>query len=1264
VVTVTDANGCQRQQNVLIDEEAVSIVIDTVITDASCGNCDGEITVIPSGGTPAYTYLWGNNESTATVSGLCAGIHTVDVTDDIGCTANFDIAVSNTDGPTSATVASTDASCFGACDGEATVTPAGGIPPYEYLWVPGGQTTNSVSGLCAGSYNVQISDSLGCIYTQIVTINEPDEIDGNAIVTQATCGVCNGEIVLNPTGGNGGPYTYAWAPAVSTTESATGLCAGIYTVTMTDASGCETVEVITVNNTDAPIVSATSTDASCDGVCDGTGTVSIFGGTPPNTILWSDPSGQTTPTATGLCAGIYTVTVTDSNGCESSAQIEVEQPEPISISLPLVFDATCPGACDGSATVVASGGTLPFTYNWLPTGGNSNTATGLCEGTYTVTVTDANGCTEQQSVIVNEPDSIVINTNTLDASCNGLCDGEAYADATGGFEGFTFQWNDFANTANDTVTSLCAGTYQVIATDIAGCMDSTTVTINEPDSISIAVTVGEVTCAGDCNGSAVAVATGGSFPYIYQWNDPNSTLNDTVTGLCAGIYSLVVTDSVGCTQTSSVVISEPLQLTLLDSAANITCGGLCDGIVGVIPVGGTAPYNYQWDDSNNSTDPFVTGLCAGTYQVIVTDDNGCSDSTTVTIIEPPVLDISISVQNPSCGGVCDGEATVTINGGTPNYSILWLPGLETTSTITGICAGQYTVIVVDEAGCSDTAVVDLTEPPLLEANITSVTQVLCSSGCTGEATVTPTGGTAPYTYLWNDPANQTENAATGLCVGTWSVTVTDDIGCTANTTTVITDSAALVANVPIFTPVTCNGECNGTATVFASGGVEPYNYFWDDPFNQTTQSVTGLCAGTYTVTVVDSQSPACTTLATVTILEPLELLVTAEGTDVTCGTDCDGSALAVPLGGTPPYQFSWNDPANQGAVAATDLCVGTYTVTVTDANGCTTQASATVNGPLPIVSNATTVASTCSNTADGSIDLTVVGGAPGYGFDWVPGNFNTEDLTNVVFGTYAVTITDATGCSITDTYSVGTLVDIQADAGIDATVCIGTSIQLIGTGGGDYAWTPGNSLSDSLIADPMATPLDTTTYYLTVTIGSCIGVDSATINTYEVPLVDGGDDLSIPTGTSIGLNANGVVTGWTYSWEPSELLDNSGITNPIATPEETTMFYVTVLDENGCSGIDSVLIEIAPGIVFPDGISPNGDGYNDAWRIDNIDLFEDAIVEVYNRWGQQLFVSAPGYPVPWDGRYKGEDLPVGTYYYVIHSTQFEEAFTGPITIVR
>ncbi|MFM1876575.1 MAG: hypothetical protein RL266_2312 [Bacteroidota bacterium] len=1263
-VTVTDASGCSTQETVVVDEDPSPITITSTVVDATCGICNGEINVVPNGGVPAYSFIWGNGETTSDITGLCAGVYTVDVTDDLGCTSNFDIAVSNTGGPTSATVATTDASCFGICDGEASVSPIGGTAPYTYLWIPGGQTDSSATGLCAGTYNVQINDAEGCIYTQVINISEPSEIIGNANVSEATCGACNGEILLTPTGGDGGPYSYSWAPSVSSNDTASNLCAGIYTVTITDGSGCESVEVIPVNNVDGPIISATSTDANCHGACDGTGLVQILGGTAPYDILWDDPSGQTSATATGLCAGTYNVTVTDANGCESSAQIVVNEPDPISISIPFTIDATCPGVCDAEATIVASGGTLPYTFSWSPSGGNASTATGLCAGTYTVTVTDANGCQETQTVVVDEPAAIVITTSTSDASCNGVCDGEAYAEATGGSGGFTYQWNDPSSTANDTVVALCAGTYTVIVTDAAGCQDSTNVVIDEPDPININISVTGASCNGDCDGTAIAVASGGNAPYTYQWNDPNSTVNDTVTDLCVGIYSIVVTDSLGCTGTSSAVITEPLPLVLLDSATNITCGGTCDGIAGVLAQGGTAPYDYQWNDPNNSTTPLIQGLCAGTYQVVVTDANGCADSVSVTIIEPPVLDAPVSVINPSCGGVCDGEATVSPTGGTPGYNVLWLPGLQITPTVTGLCAGQYTVIVVDAAGCTDTTTVDLTEPPVLTADITSVSQILCSGGCTGEATVTPTGGTAPYIYQWNDPASQSTATATGLCVGIWSVTITDDIGCTATATTVITDSAALTASVPIFTSVTCNGECDGTATVFANGGTGPYSYFWNDPNFQTTQTATGLCPGTYTVTVVDSQSPACTTQASVTIIEPLELTLSATATDVTCGNLCDGSAIGFPLGGTPPYSFQWNDPAGQTSVEASDLCVGTYTLTVTDANGCSALTSVTVSGPPAIVSNATSVASTCSNVANGSINLTVVGGVPGYSFAWTPGNINTEDLTNVETGIYTVVITDASGCSITATYSVGTLVNINADAGQDDTVCVATPIMLDGFGGGTYVWTPGATLSDSLVADPIATPFDTTTYVLTVTIGTCVDQDSVTIYTYQIPPVDGGADVQIPTGGSINLNANGVVTGWEYTWEPSEFVDNPNITNPLASPEETTMFYVTVTDENGCTATDSVLVEVLPGIVFPDGITPNGDGINDVWIIDNIDLFDDAIVEVYNRWGQQLFISAPGYPVPWDGKYKGNDLPVGTYYYVIHSANFEEPFTGPITIVR
>ncbi|MBI1289479.1 MAG: T9SS type B sorting domain-containing protein [Flavobacteriales bacterium] len=1261
-VTVTGSNGCVTTAPVQIFQPT-EIIIDTLVVNATCGQCNGQITVTPDGGVPPYTYLWGNGQTTASISGLCPGVYTVDVTDAIGCTQNFDIAVSNDGGPTSATVVSTDASCFGVCDGEATVTPVGGIPPYNYLWVPGGQTTANVTGLCAGVYNVQIEDSLGCIYTQIVTINEPSQILGNPNVTQATCGQCNGQIYLTPSGGDSGPYTYAWSPNVSTNDTASALCAGIYTVTITDGAGCEGIETIPVGNISGPTITVSGVDATCNGSCDGSATVSISGGTAPFTILWDDPSAQTDSVATGLCAGQYNVTVTDANGCQSVAQVQIDDPDPISLSLQLVTDATCPGACDGAATVIASGGTLPYTYSWS-SGGTASTETNLCAGTYTVTVTDANGCQQQQQVVVNEPPAIVINTSTVDATCFGQCDGEAYADATGGSGGFTYQWNDPASTANDTVIGLCAGTYTIVVTDVAGCMDSTDVTINQPDSITVTIQTTAVTCNGDCDGSAIAVAVGGNSPYSYQWNDPSSTMNDTVANLCAGIYSLVVTDSLGCTTTSAAVITEPLPLLLLDSAQNITCGGTCDGVAGVLAQGGTAPYSYQWNDPSNATDPIVQGLCAGTYQVVVTDANGCSDSTTVTITEPAVLDATVSVQNASCGGVCDGEAYLSVTGGTTPYGVLWLPNFETSDTLTALCAGQYIAVVSDASGCVDSATATITEPPILTADITSVTQVLCAGGCIGEATVTPTGGTAPYTYQWNTSPVQTDSTATNLCVGIWSVTVTDDIGCTANATTAISDSAALTAAIPIFTNVTCNGACDGTATVFANGGVGPYSYSWDDPNSQNTQTATGLCPGVYTVTVTDSQSPACTTQASVIIVEPTALTATATATDVTCGTDCDGIGVALPLGGTPPYTYAWNDPQGQPDSVATNLCVGTYTVTVTDANGCTVSASATVGGPPPIVSNATSVASTCSNIANGSIDLTVVGGQPGYSYNWTPGGIMTEDLTNVMTGTYTVVITDAIGCSITATYGVATLVQIEADAGVSDTVCIGESLTLDGTGGGTYTWTPGSSLSDSTISNPVATPFDTTTYYLTVMIGNCVDMDSVVIYTYDNPPVDAGDDLQIPTGGSIGLNALGVVTGWTYSWEPIDFLDNPDITNPTARPDGTTMFYVTVTDNHGCMSTDSVLVEVLPGISFPDGISPNGDGINDTWIIDNIHLFEDAIVEVYNRWGQMLFRSAPGYPVPWDGRYNGKDLPIGTYYYVIDSKNFEEPFTGPITIIR
>jgi gliding motility-associated-like protein len=274
-------------------------------------------------------------------------------------------------------------------------------------------------------------------------------------------------------------------------------------------------------------------------------------------------------------------------------------------------------------------------------------------------------------------------------------------------------------------------------------------------------------------------------------------------------------------------------------------------------------------------------------------------------------------------------------------------------------------------------------------------------------------------------------------------------------------------------------------------------------------------------------------------------------------------------------------------------------------------------------------------------------------------------LINITSGSYSVTVTDADGCTHTAIYEIGTLVTIEAELASPDTVCSGEEFQLLGEGGDFYSWEP-----ISLVDDPNAQDVnivlddDTVTFILTTSIGTCFAIDSASVVALPPPAVDAGNDEQILPGGSINFNANGAATGWEYTWEPTEFLDDPNISNPFASPDETTMFYVAVTDEFGCTNSDSILVEVLPDIKFPDGITPNGDYVNDVWFIDNINNYRDVMVEVYNRWGQQMFVSEPGYPQPWDGKYKGKDLPVGTYYYVIHSVDLEEALTGPITIVR
>jgi hypothetical protein len=452
-------------------------------------------------------------------------------------------------------------------------------------------------------------------------------------------------------------------------------------------------------------------NVSCNGGSNGSASATATNGVTPYTYAWS-PSGGTNATATGLSAGTYTVSVTDPNsGVSGSATVTVTQPTTLTVSASVAANVSCLGGSNGSASATPSGGTSPYTYSWSPGGGTNSPQTGLTAGTYTITVTDNNGCTATASTTITQPSTgISVSASvTANVTCGGGSNGSLSSSASGGTSPYTYTWSPGGGT-NSTYTSLTAGTYTITVTDNNGCPGTASATITQPPILTVAIVPIGVACNGGSNGSASATPSGGTSPYTYSWS--TGATNSSITGLSIGTYSIIVTDIIGCTTTASVIITQPLVLGVSTSiTANVSCNGGSDGVVSATPAGGTAAFTYSW--SNGETTSSATGLSVGTYTVTVTDANGCTASAaSATITSPPVLTANItSSTNVSCYGYSDGSATVTAGGGTPGYTYNWSPSGGTAATATGLIAGTYTVTVTDANACTVTATVVITQPP-------------------------------------------------------------------------------------------------------------------------------------------------------------------------------------------------------------------------------------------------------------------------------------------------------------------------------------------------------------------------------------------------------------------------------------------------------------------------------------------------------------------------------------------------------------------------
>lgn len=1311
-VTIRDINNCSLPfLNLLTIEEPPALVVSMDgSTDVSCfGGNNGEVNITVTGGTAPYSFEWVGNASLFTTTAqnpdnLVADSYLLIITDASDCVTllpNF-VTIGQPDRLNILLDQVTNIACFGDSTGAIDIVPLGGSPDYSFVWTsPNGfiAYTQDISSLEPGTYSLTLTDSEMCSreFSDTVTLTENSAIEALFDITTLSCGLplpsSDGGIDVTVTGGTP-DYSYDWTGDdgfSADTKDLSGISAGSYVLEVTDILNCvETFPAKEVLQPEPLTATTIPTNVDCFGAATGAIDLTAEGGTAPYDFDWTGPSGNAgnTEDISGLEAGAYSVTITDGNNCVVPFDdiTTLSQPEEIVISSTKI-DISCNGQSDGSIDVTVEGGILPYLFDWEgPSGnaGNTEDISGLEAGPYKLTITDGNSCIMSFPLVetITEPLSVTV-TNVLPVHilCNGDSTGTIDIDVAGGITPYIFDWTNASGSSVSSIedpVDLPAGTYSLTITDGNDCefRFDDRATITEPGLLSADLGKTDITCFGDGDGSITVTPSGGTAPYVYSIDGSSYQGSTIFSALDPDFYTILTRDNNMCEVSDTITVLEPDALLIGGETTSYPCSGPLLGEISINDVsGGVEPYQYSINGGiDYSISNLFTGLNPGSYQTAILDASGCPVLGLLNVLTPPPaieIDSFSQIDIVSCADAAEGSIFIRGKGGTGDitYSLDGASPLDQ-GEFEDLLPGNYTITLSDENGCPFDTIVEILAPPALQFDLITVVDVtICGGNTNGSITIDASGGTGALEYSLDDISYQSEKTFDDLAAGDYDLWIRDANACTTTATATITEPVPVTATVSKTDAIY---GALGTITISdASGGTPPYEYSIDGPsgsFSDITH-YTDLAAGIYEVVVKDLDD--CSYAETVDILDVPPLSVLLDTVHVSCFGENDGSIEFLPQDATGAVQYSIDSGINFVNEPLFENLAGntSYDLVAIDEEGKVFTAIITIKEPAEIILSHTMTPAECNAFSEtGAIDINASGGTGSFSFLWSDGSVE-EDRSNLGAGSYDLLITDENLCTLYQTLTVDSDVSVNANAGNDTSICFGSTLTLQGSGNGSPAWNPSPFLDDVSQMRPLTKAItETATFVLTITetasVYGCYNRDTVVVDLFPLIGLQAMQDTFVISGNSIQLEVSGGPFQ-EYRWEPETALDNSLIADPIATPLEPIWYFVYGLSEYGCEESDSLFIDVIENVHAYNVFTPNDDGFNDFFEIENAERFPEMQVEIYSRWGDLLY-STKGYDVDsrWDGYTRGKKAPLGTYYYIMIPYPGAKPISGNVTIIR